>query len=255
MTESEIRRLFAASCDAKGPGALVEVGSWAGSSALVILAGQHETGQEDIKLYCIDNFERGTKEMFDRNLTEPISWGEVIPLVGPSVDFALRWPKVRKIKFLFLDGDHTYRTVKREIELFQPFLLPGAIVAFHDCFYRAEPGRFLNVPFANIGVSQAIREMVLENQCFGWFEREYSLLATRYQPDPSKNDYPAEARARFIGYFDQQTSLHSGRLKLSYCLYHVARRMKRVLRNLGLLRPVRFCLRVLGLRRLYGEQL
>lgn len=43
----------------------------------------------------------------------------------------------------FIDGDHTYRGVKRDFELWSPLVKPGGIVAFHDTIQngdRHEPG-------------------------------------------------------------------------------------------------------------------
>jgi predicted O-methyltransferase YrrM len=38
----------------------------------------------------------------------------------------------RKLDFLFIDGDHTYEGVKRDFELYSPFVKKGGIIAFHD---------------------------------------------------------------------------------------------------------------------------
>jgi hypothetical protein len=36
------------------------------------------------------------------------------------------------IRFLWIDGDHTYEGAKVDVDLFKPFLADGAIVAMHD---------------------------------------------------------------------------------------------------------------------------
>jgi len=38
----------------------------------------------------------------------------------------------KKVDFLFIDGDHTYEGVKRDFEMYSPFVRKGGIVAFHD---------------------------------------------------------------------------------------------------------------------------
>jgi cephalosporin hydroxylase len=38
----------------------------------------------------------------------------------------------RPVDFLFVDGDHSYDGVRRDVELYSPLLRPGAIVALHD---------------------------------------------------------------------------------------------------------------------------
>jgi predicted O-methyltransferase YrrM len=43
------------------------------------------------------------------------------------------------IDFLFLDGEHTYEGVKKDFELYAPFVAPGGLIAFHDiCRHRTD---------------------------------------------------------------------------------------------------------------------
>ena len=53
-----------------------------------------------------------------------------------SRDLAQGW--TRSIRFLWIDGDHTYRGAKEDIDLFRPHLAPGAIVAMHDVLHSFE---------------------------------------------------------------------------------------------------------------------
>lgn len=47
-----------------------------------------------------------------------------------SHDVARTWS--RPIRFLWIDGDHTYEGARRDVALFTPYLVPGAVVAMHD---------------------------------------------------------------------------------------------------------------------------
>jgi predicted O-methyltransferase YrrM len=47
-----------------------------------------------------------------------------------SRDVANNWN--RRIRLLWIDGDHSYRGCKEDFDLFSPYLSDGAIVAFHD---------------------------------------------------------------------------------------------------------------------------
>jgi len=47
-----------------------------------------------------------------------------------SHEVARDW--TRPIRLLWIDGDHVYQAVKRDLALFRPYLAPGAIVAMHD---------------------------------------------------------------------------------------------------------------------------
>jgi predicted O-methyltransferase YrrM len=38
----------------------------------------------------------------------------------------------RKLDFLFIDGDHTYEGVKKDFEMYSPFVREGGLIAFHD---------------------------------------------------------------------------------------------------------------------------
>ena len=47
----------------------------------------------------------------------------------------------RKIDFLFIDGDHTYRGVKKDFEMYSPLVKESGIIAFHDIVgYSPETG-------------------------------------------------------------------------------------------------------------------
>jgi len=37
-----------------------------------------------------------------------------------------------KLEYLFIDGDHTYGGVKRDFEMYSPFVRSGGMIAFHD---------------------------------------------------------------------------------------------------------------------------
>lgn len=38
----------------------------------------------------------------------------------------------KKVDFLFIDGDHSYDGVKKDFEMYSPFVKEGGIIAFHD---------------------------------------------------------------------------------------------------------------------------
>ncbi len=55
---------------------------------------------------------------------------------APSRDVAAHWR--RPIRFLWIDGYHTYAGAKQDFDLFLPFLVEGAIVAIHDTLHEFE---------------------------------------------------------------------------------------------------------------------
>ncbi|HWY37014.1 MAG TPA: class I SAM-dependent methyltransferase [Bacteroidia bacterium] len=56
----------------------------------------------------------------------------------------------------FLDGDHSYETVKKELETILGHI-PGAVLLLHDTFYQSENSGY------NIGPVKAINEVVNKN--------------------------------------------------------------------------------------------
>ena len=47
----------------------------------------------------------------------------------------------KKIDFLFIDGDHTYEGVRRDYELYSPFVARGGLVALHDVVHHPQRPR------------------------------------------------------------------------------------------------------------------
>jgi methyltransferase family protein len=53
-----------------------------------------------------------------------------------SRDLAREW--CRPIRVLWIDGDHTYRGAKEDVDLFAPHLARGGVVALHDVLHSFE---------------------------------------------------------------------------------------------------------------------
>lgn len=53
-----------------------------------------------------------------------------------SGDVAQGWN--RPIRFLWIDGDHTYAGAKLDFDMFMPHVIPGGIVAIHDTLHEFE---------------------------------------------------------------------------------------------------------------------
>ena len=70
-----------------------------------------------------------------------------------SRDLATAWS--RPIRFLWIDGDHTYGGAKQDIDLFRRHLVPGAIVALHDVLHTFE------------GPVRVFAEELLDSDAFG----------------------------------------------------------------------------------------
>lgn len=63
------------------------------------------------------------------------NWPSVYPPACPTTFLhgsSLYLPWNQPIDLLFLDGDHTYAVVVRELEQFHPFMKPGGMILLHD---------------------------------------------------------------------------------------------------------------------------
>jgi hypothetical protein len=145
------------------PGMAVEVGSWVGESALAICKGLPERSQ----LVCVDTFlgspcdgsgrmairvggdvvrrafDLNTKKYQDENILRV--WSMTDALARAQME-KRDW----KVDFLYLDADHEYDFVRRQIEGWTKFMSPEGVIAGHD-FAVGFPG-----------VERAVREMFSE---------------------------------------------------------------------------------------------
>jgi predicted O-methyltransferase YrrM len=133
-------------------GDVVEVGSWQGYSTSFLASAVRDSGNGT--LYAIDHFRGnvgkedryrvGPEDLsdlrgnFERNM-ERLGLREKIVLLDMPNEAAVKHLPERKIRFLFVDGDHTREGVAKDIRLFLPLLLPGAIAVFDD-FAARFPG-------------------------------------------------------------------------------------------------------------------
>jgi len=136
--------LAAAAAPAKGT--ILEIGSFKGKSTvgLASIAARYDLG----KVVTVDP--HTAPSVTDPDLEgQASSWddfratlraagveGSVEVHRSFSRDLARDWS--RKIRLLWIDGDHTYKGAKEDIDLFRRHLADGAIVALHDVLHTFE---------------------------------------------------------------------------------------------------------------------
>ena len=133
LTFREKRRLMSLASKSSG-NVYVEIGSYIGASTCFIAAGIKKKGSG--QLHCIDTWQnqgmtegkRDTLAEFKKNTTKYKDL--IIPQRGDSRELAKTFKK--PIDFLFIDGDHSYESVRMDVEAWFPKLNPGALVLFHD---------------------------------------------------------------------------------------------------------------------------
>jgi hypothetical protein len=121
--------------------AIVEVGSYCGRSTVVLGSVLQSLQVPNAKVYAIDPhdgkvgaLDQGIQKVppsFD-NFRRNIAAAGLSHLVEPirSHSFEVQWNK--PIGFLFIDGLHDYMNVARDFYHFEPWVLVGGYIAFHD---------------------------------------------------------------------------------------------------------------------------
>ena len=131
-------------------GDVVEVGSWQGYSTSFLARAVKDSqnglfhtidhfkgniGKED--LYVVGKQDLSDlRKNFENNMRKIGLWDYVNLLDMPN-DIAVKNLEGKRIRFLFIDGDHKKHGVEKDINLFFPLLMPGSIVVFDDFSYHA----------------------------------------------------------------------------------------------------------------------
>ena len=144
------------------PEVVVEIGSARGKSACYLGMALKENGSG--RLYAIDPHTRtnwndadsvDTFDSINRNL-DRLKLRDFVEIVrANSEDAARDWS--RPIDLIFIDGDHSYEGVKRDWQLFSPFVRQFGGVIFHDTLWDMNPDpRFYR---ADMGVPRFVEEL------------------------------------------------------------------------------------------------
>ena len=143
LSEREMKFLAMAAACAVADGVILEIGSFLGkSTSILAMAGRLAPGTEVVAVDPLDyrpSFDpkRGKESCLD-DFKANLAHAQVEQLVEfhqmRSQELAPLWKRDRKIRFLWIDGDHSHEGVKGDFDLFSPLLADGAIVALHDCF-------------------------------------------------------------------------------------------------------------------------
>lgn len=164
LTEKEKFKLFDLA-RVKKNGVCVEIGSYLGCSSSFIAAAIGSGG----KLFCVDTWQNetmpeGTRDTFSEFMdnTQPFK-DTIIPLRGTSVEMAASFDGA--IDFLFVNADHSYESVKADVDAWFPKLKSDAIVVFHDMGWAEGVQRVVAEYVSPIVVSEGR----LPNLYWAWF--------------------------------------------------------------------------------------
>uniref|UniRef100_A0A6M3KV93 Putative methyltransferase n=1 Tax=viral metagenome TaxID=1070528 RepID=A0A6M3KV93_9ZZZZ len=108
------------------PGCIVEIGM--GESSTIFADHAYQAG---VVFYSCDIEMGGMFRVFDKPLFE-----HHVCFIGRSEDFIQEFQDEPSI--VFLDGEHNYKAVKREVDFFLPLLKEGGVLFLHDTFPNME---------------------------------------------------------------------------------------------------------------------
>jgi predicted O-methyltransferase YrrM len=166
----EGRLLYRLAAEADPAGCIVEIGSWHGRSTIWLAAGAR--AGRGARVVAIDPH-TGTKlrargETTEHLLRVNLERAGLVDLteivVATSEEAAAGWS--RPVSLLWIDGDHEYESVRRDFELWEPHLLPDAVVALHDTFVEPGPER-------------VVRELLIDTRRFTSFVHAETTTAAR----------------------------------------------------------------------------
>lgn len=109
---------------------IVEIGAEYGMSASLFCKAAHPKAQ----IISVDLFPGDMLDKHLSNLRESGYADRSRQIKGSSQQpLTLKKVGVTAIDVLFIDGDHSYSGVVKDIALWTPLVRPGGVVAFHDC--------------------------------------------------------------------------------------------------------------------------
>ena len=178
LSEREARFLMAAVALAPRSGKNLEIGSFKGRSTVGIAYVARELGLGNVVAVdphtspaSTDPDLRGKSTSYDdfvANLRAAGVYERVEIRRAFSYDLAREWKD--PIRFLWIDGDHTYEGAKADLDMFKPYLVDGAIVAMHDVLGTFE------------GALRVFVEEVLDSDQFGPAGFSGSIGWAQYRP-------------------------------------------------------------------------
>jgi predicted O-methyltransferase YrrM len=145
MTKEERISLLNISKNLSKNNVIVEIGSYLGASSVILAIGAKQTNGH---LYCVDTWQndamsegkRDTYGQFQTNTNNLTKW--ITPKKGYSEDIAREF--LDKIDLLFIDGDHSYDSVKNDLDIWLPKLNENAWVIMHDSGWADGVKRVIN---------------------------------------------------------------------------------------------------------------
>jgi predicted O-methyltransferase YrrM len=205
--EGELLNNAAKSCTGKGT--IVEIGSWKGKST--IWMGHGSKNGSGVRIFAIDPHTGTTNqkeilgtiwtfEEFKNNIKNASVDDLVTPIVKTSEEAARDFSD--PVELVFIDGDHDYKFVKADFDLWFPKLINGGLMAFHDSG-KAGPKKVLedlvyrSENFRNIVTVDSITmaQKVEQNSAVDRIKNKYYLRSKSFCESVSRIGVPKPLKA------------------------------------------------------------
>jgi hypothetical protein len=212
LQPGDSRKLYELAATAAGP--FLEIGTYRGKSTAIIATALRETGR-DVEFYSLDiaadDLEKAMATLAERGLAEHVR------LVHGSVTAFFRAFPAFRPGFVFVDGEHSEKGVRRDLDELEEGVPIGGWLLFHDF----DDPRNEDPADHDYGVPQAVRASWVERDCE--FEGVFGCagLYRRVSGGPAADDSAALGRAPI-----DLIGLDRPRVRL---LVNVARPVKRYL--------------------------
>ena len=140
LTEKEARFLGLLAACVPAKGTIVEIGSYKGRSTVMLAkVASHYGGGPVVAIdphnspILLDHHGNETVSSY-QDFLHSIQSAGVAAHVEPHAEYSNAVGKSwnRPIRFLWIDGDHTYEGAKSDLDGFFPHVVPQGVVAFHD---------------------------------------------------------------------------------------------------------------------------
>ena len=152
LSPAEGEALYRNALQASRRGAVLEIGSYCGKSAVylgtacrenggVLFSIDHHRGSEeqqpgeeyfDPSLLDFDTLTPNTFPLFRRTLEQAGLEQTVVPIVSRSHVVARGW--ATPLALVFIDGGHAFETARTDYACWSPHILPGGYLLIHDIF-------------------------------------------------------------------------------------------------------------------------
>jgi predicted O-methyltransferase YrrM len=193
LGEDEARFLGMVAACTPGHGSIVEIGSFKGKSTVMLAKVSKHYGLGPVVAIDPHNFNAPKIESYRKWSTSVTTYEEILEnlrIAGVSelvdvrraysTEVSATWNS--PIRFLWIDGDHSYQGVKADFDGFYRHLMPHGVVAFHDALHEYS------------GPIRVFAEDVLSSPKFGPSGFVSSIAWSQFRPEDG--DLFQEQRSR-----------------------------------------------------------